>query len=96
MSTSNKQAYQQKLQAQLDEWSAEIDRLKAKARQADANAQLNYNKEIENLKTYQAQASEKLSELKAASDEAWEDLKTGTEDAWKTLQTAIKSAADRF
>lgn len=96
MSTSNKQVYQQKLQAQLDEWSADIDKLKAKARQADADAQIDYNQEIENLKAYQAQANAKLSELKSASDDAWQDLKSGTEEAWKSLQTAIKSATDRF
>lgn len=96
MSTSNKQAYQQKLQAQLDEWSAEIDQLKAKAKQADADAQIDYNNEIETLKSYQAKADAKLSELKSASDDAWQDLKSGTEDAWKNLESAIKSATNRF
>ena len=33
---SMKEAYEQKLQAQLDEWSAEIDKLKAKADGAEA------------------------------------------------------------
>lgn len=37
---SMKEAYKQKLQAQLDELSAEIEKLKAKADSAEADAQL--------------------------------------------------------
>lgn len=33
-----KESYEQKLQAQLDEWSAKIDNLKAKADKAEAAA----------------------------------------------------------
>ena len=46
-----KEAYEKKLQAQLDEWGAEIDKLKAKADKAEADAQLDYYKEIEELRT---------------------------------------------
>jgi hypothetical protein len=35
---SMKEAYEQKLQAQLDEWGAEIDKLKAKSDNAEADA----------------------------------------------------------
>ena len=47
-----------KLQAQLDEWSAEIDKLKAKADKAEADAQLEYYKEIEELRSMQETASQ--------------------------------------
>ena len=33
-----KEAYQQKLEAQLDEWTADINKMKAKADKADADA----------------------------------------------------------
>ncbi len=63
---SMKEAYEQKLQAQLDEWRAEIDKLKAKADNAEADAQVEYYKQIEELHSMQESATNKLDELKDA------------------------------
>lgn len=93
---SMKKAYEKKLQSQLDEWSAEIDTLKAKADSAEADAQLEYHKQIEELQSMQDAASEKLGELKEAGDDAWEDLKAGIDSAWDSLGSSIKSATSRF
>ncbi len=93
---SNKQAYQQKVQAQLDEWSAEIDKLRAKADKADADAQIALNREIDDLRDKKNQAREKLDELSEASEGAWEDLKTGIESASNQLGQALRSAQSRF
>lgn len=93
---SKKEAYQQKLQAQLDEWSAEIDKLKAKADSAAGNAQLEYHKTIEELRSMQETASNKLTDLKDAGEDAWEDLKAGITLAWDSLGDAVKSAASKF
>lgn len=93
---SQKQAYEKKLRAQLDEWNSEIDRLKAKAESAEADAQLEYYKHIEELRTRQEAARTKLEELENASEDAWEDLKAGVESAWDDLGQAIRSAATRF
>ena len=93
---SMKDAYEQKLQAQLDEWGAEIDKLKAKADNAEADAQLEYYKQIEELRSMQETATNKLAELKDAGDDAWEDLKAGIDSAWDSLGNALKSAASRF
>ena len=91
-----KEAYEQKLQAKLDEWGAEIDKLKAKADNAEADAQLEYYKRIEELRTMQESATNKLAELRDAGDDAWEDLKAGIESAWDSLGSALKSASSRF
>lgn len=91
-----KESYEQKLRAQLNVWDAEIDKLKAKAEQAEADAQLEYYKEIEELRTMQETAHKKLDELKEAGDDAWEDLKAGADDALGSLAGALKSATSRF
>ncbi len=93
---SMKEAYEKKLQAQLDEWGAEINQLKAKADKAEANAQIEYNQQIKELRSMQESASEKLAELKEAGDDAWEDLKSGIENAWDSLNHALKSATAKF
>lgn len=91
-----KEAYQQKLEAKLDEWTAEINKMKAKADKADADAQLEYYKQIEELRSKQETAQEKLEELKEAGEDAWEDLKAGMDSAWNSLGNALKSATSRF
>lgn len=93
---SMKDAYEKKLQSQLDEWRADIDKLKAKADAAEADTQLEYYKQIEELRSMQDTASEKLVELKDASDDAWEDLKAGLDRAWHSLSVSVKSASSRF
>jgi len=91
-----KEAYEQKLQAQLDEWSADIDKLKAKADGAEADMQLEYYKQIEELRSLKDTAVDKLIELKDASDDTWEDLKAGIESAWDSLGNVFNSFASRF
>lgn len=93
---STKEAFQKKLQAQLDEWSAEIDKLKARADNAEADVQLEYYKHIENLRMNQEAAKTKLDGLTRASDESWNDLRAGVEKAWNVLSEALKSATSRF
>ncbi|WP_419764657.1 MAG: hypothetical protein ACNI28_12820 [Arcobacter sp.] len=91
-----KKEYEQKLQTQLDEWNAEIDKLKARAEGEKADTKLAYYEEIDKLKAMQASANKKLSELKNSSDDAWEDLKAGIDSAWISFGDALKSAGSRF
>lgn len=91
-----KESYRQKLQAQLEQWSAEIDKLKARAEKADADIRLEYFEQIEDLKVKQQAATDKLDELMSASDDAWEELKAGVESARFTLGEAVERAAARF
>jgi uncharacterized coiled-coil DUF342 family protein len=93
---SKKEAYEKKLQAQLDEWNAEIDKLREKADKAGADAQLEYYRQIDELRAKQQQSNQKLAELKAASDDAWEDMKAGVDSARDSLGRSLKSAKSRF
>lgn len=93
---STKEAYEKKIQSRLDEWSAEIDKLKAKADSAEADVRLEYYKQIEKLQSMQKAANEKLGRLKKAGDDAWEDLKAGIDKDCDSLSEAVKSAASRF
>ncbi|MFP3983250.1 MAG: coiled coil domain-containing protein [Desulfurivibrionaceae bacterium] len=96
METETKGIYEEKLQAQLDEWKAEIDKLKAKADKAEADARIEYYKQIDELRARHEEASEKLADLKAASSDAWEDIRSGVENARVQLDNAMRNAASRF
>lgn len=93
---SLREAYQQRLAAQFDEWKPEIDRLKAKAEKAAADAKVEYSKLIEDLQAKQKSARAKMEELRDASGGAWEEVKTGIEGAWKEMEKALKAAVSKF
>jgi hypothetical protein len=91
-----RKAYEEKFDAQLEEWNAQIALLKAKADKAKAEAKIEYYKSIEALEHKQEAAGTKLHELKTAGDEAWESLKTGAEKAWDEVKAAYHNAASKF
>lgn len=93
---NKRKAYEEKLDAQLEEWSAQIAQLKARADKARAEVKIEYYKTIETLQHRQDEASAKLHELKSSGDEAWEDLKAGAEKAWAEIKTAFHEAASKF
>lgn len=94
--TDKRKAYEDKLDAQLKEWNAQIELFKARADKGKAEAKIEYYKTIEALQKRQEEARAKLHELKAAGDEAWEELKTGAEKAWDEVKTAFHNAASKF
>jgi len=91
-----RKAYEEKLDAQLNEWNAEIALLKAKAENAEADAKIDYYKTIDALEHKHDKAKTKLQELKTSGDEAWEAVKAGAEKAWAEVKAAYHDAASRF
>ena len=94
--TDKRKIYEEKLDAQLKEWSAQIALLKTKADNAKAEVKIDYYKTIESLQHKQNDARKKLQELKAAGDEAWGDIKTGAEKVWADVKAAYHDASSRF
>lgn len=93
---SMKAAYEKKLQAQLDKWRAEADKLQAKAREASAETQIKMNAEAQALKARIDKAQTKLDGLKASGEGALKDLKSGLEQSWSDLGQAVNNAINRF
>lgn len=92
----NREEYQGKIEAQLAEWGAEIDKLKVRADKAAADAKQGYYDQIEALRAKQVLIQAKLQELKASSDDAWGDLKQGLEHSWNELRDSFSNAPVRF
>ena len=91
-----KEAYQGKMEAQLQEWGAKIDELTVKAEHATADAKAKYHEQIQILQTKREAAQNRLNELKNASGGAWEDLKSGMENAWNDMKQAVEDAVAKF
>lgn len=93
---SDKKLYQQKMRAQLDEWKADIDKLKAKASGSSADTQLKINKQVRVLEGKIDEGKMKLSQLADKGEDAWDSIKDGVESAWDTLKASVKEATGKF
>jgi nucleotide-binding universal stress UspA family protein/phage host-nuclease inhibitor protein Gam len=89
--SEKRKTYQEKVEAQLKEWSVKIDELKAKAERSKAELKMKYEKQIEDLRAQQEALKKNLQEFKESGEEAWEHLKTGIEKNFDEL----KDSADR-
>lgn len=94
--SEKRDAFVQIIKARIDEWNAEIDRLQARAEQAEADVRIEYHDQIQELKNYRDDARKKLSRLQQAGEGAWEDLKAGVELAFEAMNQAVSSARKRF
>jgi septal ring factor EnvC (AmiA/AmiB activator) len=93
---STKQAYEQKINAQLAEWKAEINKLRAKLTKVDADAKIESEKEISQLEARYEAAKAKLRELTSASDQAWESMRKGLDSSFDSMKSAFKDAQAKF
>ena len=91
-----RKAYEEKFDAQLKEWSAEIALLNARADKAKAETKIEYYKMIETLQGKQDSARLKLQQLRTAGDDEWENLKRGAENVWTEVKSAFERAAVKF
>ncbi|UUX51171.1 coiled coil domain-containing protein [Nisaea acidiphila] len=93
---TDKDPYIAKAKARIDQWDAEIDKVKAKAEEAEADAKIEYRRQADEMRAQRNKAESRLQDLRAASNDAWENLKSGFETAWKDISSAFDSAKSRY
>lgn len=93
---NDKELYRQKRQAQLDEWKADVAKLKARAAGAKADAQLEFNKHAAELEQRLHEAGARLSELAAAGEETWDSARKNVETTWSALKAGVGAAAAKL
>ena len=92
----NKEAYRKKIEAQLDEWKAEADKMRAKFNKKKAETEIDYSNYLDDLKEKQKNARAKLKKLEEAGGGAWKELKTGLEKATADLKKSFEKARKRM
>ncbi len=90
------EAYKKKAAAELELAQARLVELRAKAKNFNAEAHLNYAKKLDDFEHGIETAKGKLKELGEAGEGAWEKLKDGVESALRSLSTALRDIADKF
>lgn len=93
---STKQAYQEKIEAEVELALAKLAKLKAQARSSTADARIKYSKQIETLEQEVVTIRSKVKEMAAAGEDSWEQLKYGVEHGWSALSSAVQDAVAKY
>lgn len=93
---STKEAYKQKIEAELELVQAKLAEFKAQAKISTADARIKHAKQVRDIEQKVGATKVKLKELGAASEDAWEQLKDGVESTWGALSVAIRNATAKF
>lgn len=93
---STKEAYKQKINAELGLAQAKLVEFKAEAKNSAADVRVKYNEHLDELQRMVDTTKEKLKELDSAGEDAWEHLKEGIESAWNSLGTALNDTTTKF
>jgi hypothetical protein len=94
--SEKKDAYVKELKARIDKWNAEIDKLAAKAEQAEAESKIGYHKRLDDLRTKRKDMEDKMAAVHQAGEESWQGLKQGLEKSWDAFTESLTKAKSEF
>lgn len=95
-SKQQRDEFQRKMQAKLDEYRKRIYELQIEAEEMSAQVKANMNRRLEDLEAKREAAEEKLEQLKSSSAKAWAEIKEGLDKAVKDLDQAYQDASSQF
>ena len=83
------EAHVEKMEAELKQWGARLDKLVTGAHATSADAKVDYRNRLDDLREKYVAAERSFAELKAAGSGKWEIFQGGVETAWRELATAF-------
>jgi len=84
-----KKAYIDRLSARIDRWDADLDKLRARAREASADVEIAVRKSIKQIAQNRDDIGKRLKKIGAASTEAWTGLRKQTDEAVDVVENAF-------
>jgi TolA-binding protein len=87
-----KDAFQRKVQTELDEMKARIGQLRGQVKHASAEAQADLQKAIKELEKKKDLAQKKAEDIHSATASSWEQVKSKTEAAMDDLRDSLNRA----
>ena len=93
---STREAYIKKAEAQLKEWNAQIDLLKAKGENLAVDAEIEFKKKLDEAEEKRSELLSYLEQLADKPDSIWEDIKDETEEKWNTASKKLSDFIEDF
>jgi flagellar hook-basal body complex protein FliE len=91
-----REEYVAKLKSQIDNWNAEAAKWEARAKEAQAGMQAEYERQLAQFRARRDTAMNEVQRLQNASADAWKDMMQGTDAAFKSMQAAFEKARSEF
>ncbi len=91
MKNEVKQAYLDKMSADLREITAKVEVVKARVAKGSAEIRLEYHKRIEKWNATETILKKKMDDLRTVGVEGYEAMKTGVQSAWNEVTTIMSS-----
>ena len=93
---TTQEEYKKKAEAQLKEWKAKIEELRARSEKFGADARGEYAEQIETLRKRREELRDRLRDMREGSDDAWKAFKTGMEKGMHEFTTGLNQAMAIF
>jgi hypothetical protein len=81
---------------QFKEWQVQAERFKEAAQHMEAQAKVQFEKNLELLRATQAQAWENFSKFRSANEGAWTEFKTHMDQAGAEMRSAVEAMMRGF
>src|SRR5579859_1072094 len=88
--------YQALIEKQFKEWQAQAERFKEAAQHMEAQAKVQFEKNLELLRATQAQAWENFNKFKSAHEGSWDEFKRHMDQAGAELRSAAEAMTRGF
>ncbi len=87
-----REAYKDKYEAQVKEWGAKVDVLKARAEKAEAQAKIDLAPHVTGVEKKYEAAKAKVTHIAQATDEKWNDIKKDADKVWHDFEESVWGA----
>lgn len=90
------QAYKQKVEAELREWDAKAELLKAKGNNLMADAKLEFEKQLQTLQDNKKEITSYVNQLSDKAEDTWDDVKDEAEAKWNKFASAVGDFVNKY
>jgi hypothetical protein len=95
-SASRRRAESERLEAQLAEWTAIIAQYRARAKRAEAEARVEFDRIADELQLLRNEAGAQVMLLKGSFDLDWEGSVTDLDRSWGNIRSTFRKAEAKF
>ncbi len=94
--STTKEAYKEKMEAQLKQWSVRLEALRAKADKAAASLKVDLLAKAEELKHLEVSAKKQIIEVELAVSDSWQQVKGDIEQTWDQLSGSVEAIWEKL
>ena len=96
MTTTTREMYQEKVEAQLKVWTTWLAAAEARVEKASIEGKQNVQKELNELVKLEAAGKEHLAAVQAAAGHAWDDVKVEMANTWDRVSGSMDALWKRI